>query len=181
MNILNRKRVHNCTVMVTFGRMFDHSLPACAFFFVCFWSGDYTYSTLYARTSPQWLSGLRRLCPNVSRQVACELVFGYVPTLCLDSGIVSPLRLRWVKGVSIFTCNLPPALHCGNTGVERTPNKCQHTKLTLEKKILPPLLLGFELTVFRSRVLSSYQQAIPAPKLCCGTKLPTLLKTSFFF
>ena len=27
-----------------------------------------------------------------------------------------------------FTC------HCGNTGVERTPNKSHHTKLTLEKK-----------------------------------------------
>ena len=31
-------------------------------------------------------------------------------------------------------------------GVEQTPNKSQHTKLTLEKKILPPLLLGFKLT-----------------------------------
>ena len=38
----------------------------------------------------------------------------------------------------------------GNTGVEWTPNKSQHTKLTLEKKILPPLLLGFELTTFQS-------------------------------
>ena len=25
--------------------------------------------------------------------------------------------------------------HCGNTGVEHTPNKSQHTKLTLEKKV----------------------------------------------
>ena len=38
--------------------------------------------------------------------------------------------------------------HCGNTGLERTPNKSQHTKLTLEAKILPPLLPGFELTSF---------------------------------
>ena len=30
--------------------------------------------------------------------------------------------------------------------MEQTPNKSQHAKLTLEKKILPPLLLGFELT-----------------------------------
>ena len=62
----------------------------------------------------------------------------------LDSRIVSPLRLRWVKGVCVLRCNLPPALlaewpgsftcHCGNTGVERTPNMSQHTKLTLEKK-----------------------------------------------
>ena len=56
-----------------FGRMFDNSFPACAVFVVvvvvCFFvslfrSGDqlaYTYSNLYARISPQWLSELRRL------------------------------------------------------------------------------------------------------------------------
>ena len=49
----------------------------------------------------------------------------------------------------------------GNTGVERTPNKSQHTKLTLEKKILPPLQPGFELATFRLRVRRSNQQAIP--------------------
>ena len=55
-------------------------------------------------------------------------------------------------GVCMFRCYLPPALlaewpgslpcHRGNTVVEQTLNKSQHTKLTLEKKILPPLLLG---------------------------------------
>ena len=45
--------------------------------------------------------------------------------------------------------------HCGKTGVEWTPNASQHTKLTPEKKILPPLLLGFELRTFRSQVLRS--------------------------
>ena len=49
-------------------------------------------------------------------------------------------------------------------GVQRALNKSQHTKLTLEKKILPPLLPGFELATFRSRVQRSYQQAIPAPQ-----------------
>ena len=53
--------------------------------------------------------------------------------------------------------------HYGNTGVEQTSNKSQHTKLTLEKKILPPLLPGFELATFGSRVRRSNQQAIPAP------------------
>ena len=46
--------------------------------------------------------------------------------------------------------------------MERTPNKSQHTKLTLEKKILQPLLPGFELATFRSRLRRFYQQAIPA-------------------
>ena len=46
----------------------------------------------------------------------------------------------------MFRCNLPPALlaewpgdftcHCGNTEVEQTLNKCQHTKLMLDKNIL---------------------------------------------
>ena len=37
-------------------------------------------------------------------------------------------------------------------GVERIPNKSQHTNLTLEKKSLPPFLTGFELATFRPRV-----------------------------
>ena len=53
--------------------------------------------------------------------------------------------------------------HCGNPGEERTPNKSQHIKLTLEKRILPPLLPGLELTIFRSWVRRSYQQATPDP------------------
>ena len=40
----------------------------------------------------------------------------------------------------------------------------QHTKLTLEKNILPPLLPGFEPVTFRSRAWRSNQRAIPAPK-----------------
>ena len=128
------------------------------------WNGNqlaHTSSTLYARISPRWFSELRRLWPNVPWQVACELVSGEVLTLCLDSGIVSPVRLRWVKDVCVLWCNLPPALlaewtgcfmcHCGDTGVERTPNKSHYTELSLEKKILPPFLPGFELASFRSR------------------------------
>ena len=77
------------------------------------------------------------------------------------------------QSVCMFRCNLPSSLlaewpdsfmcHCGNTGVEQTPNKSQHTKLTLEKKILPPLLPGFELATFQSWVWHSNQQAIPDP------------------
>ena len=52
--------------------------------------------------------------------------------------------------------------------MEQTPNKSQHTKLILEKKLLLPLLLGFKLTTFcRSQVQRSYQQVIPAPPVYC--------------
>ena len=41
-------------------------------------------------------------------------------------------------------------------------NKSQHRKLTLEKKILPPLLQGFEPATFQSWVRRSNHWAIPA-------------------
>ena len=43
--------------------------------------------------------------------------------------------------------------------MEQTPNKSQHRKLTLEKKILPLLLLGLNLSIMS---VALYQQAIPA-------------------
>ena len=43
-------------------------------------------------------------------------------------------------------------------------NKSQHRKLTLEKKILPPLLQGFEPTTFWSRVRRPNHWALPAPR-----------------
>ena len=50
-------------------------------------------------------------------------------------------------------------------------NKSQHTKLTLEKKILLPLLQRFEPVIFESRVWRSNHWAIPAPQnnaiRCC--------------
>ena len=46
-------------------------------------------------------------------------------------------------------------------------NKSQHRKLTLEKKILPPLLQGFEPATFQSRVRRSNHSAIPAPVPSC--------------
>ena len=56
--------------------------------------------------------------------------------------------VEW-PGSNSFMC------HCDNMGVEQTLNKSQHTKLTLEKKFLPSVLLGFELTTFKSRVWCS--------------------------
>ena len=48
-----------------------------------------------------------------------------------------------------FTC------HCSNMGVERTPNKSQHRTLTLEKKILTPLLPGIKPVTFWSWIWCS--------------------------
>ena len=87
-----------------------------------------------------------------------------IPTHCLDSDIACS-DFDGSKPICVFKCNLPPALlaewlgsftcHCSNTGLEWTLNKSQHTKLTLEKKILPPLLPEFKLATFWSRKKSS--------------------------
>ena len=143
--------------------MFQNSFSTCAFFF-SMWRSAHTHINL------------RQLWPSVPWWVACELISWLVPTLCQDNGIVSPLQLQWVKSVCVFRCNLPPALlaewlgsftcHCSITVVEWTLHKSQHAKLTLKKKILPPLLLGFEPTTFRSRVQRSSQQATQLPHAC---------------
>ena len=94
---------------------------------------------------------------------------------CAWTALDSPLRLRWVKGICVFRCNLPSALlaewpefftcHCSNTEMDRAPNKSQHTKLTLENKSLTPLLPGFELATFRARVRCSTNKLFRLPML----------------
>ena len=57
-------------------------------------------------------------------------------------------------------------------GLNGYQNKSQHRKLTLEKKILPPLQQGFEPATFRSRVWRSNHWAIPAPQHCLWRLFP---------
>ena len=52
-------------------------------------------------------------------------------------------------------------------------NKSQHRKLTLEKTVLPPFLLGLEPETFQSRVWRCNHGAIHAPML---RSLPSKLK-----
>ena len=58
------------------------------------------------------------------------------------------------------------------TAVTRKKNgyrnkKSEHRKLTLEKKILPPLLRGLELRIFRSRVRRSNHWTYPVWTVIC--------------
>ena len=108
----------------------------------------------YVRIGQRWLSELRWLCLSVPWWAACELIslIGSHEK-CLDS-TASPLQLRWVKGVPpVLLAEWPRSFmcHCGNMGVEWTLNNSQHTQSTLEKKILPPLLLAFKPATFWSR------------------------------
>ena len=79
--------------------------------------------------------------------------------------------------------NLPPALlaewpgsfscHSGNTGVEWTLNKSQHTKLTRQKKIFLPLLPEFELATFRSKMGRFTNKLSRLPGIACGSSQST--------
>ena len=62
-------------------------------------------------------------------------------------------------------------------------NKSQHRKSTLEKKILPPLLQGFEPATFQSWLRRSNHWAIPAPfgATHCALQHFLLRENTFFF
>ena len=105
--------------------MFDNSFPACAFVFLV----EISSCTLIPHFRPGSVhSGSASWddCDRVFPDELCLSLFpDRVPTLCMHS-IVRPLLLRWVKGVCVFRCNLPPAFlaewlesftcHCDNTG-----------------------------------------------------------------
>ena len=101
-----------------FGENIQQFIPLCAFFFKV----EISLRTLIPLISP----GSVHSC-SVSWD-DCDQVFPdevWAATLCLDSGLVSPLQVCLVKGVSMFRRNLPPELlaewlgsftcHCRNT------------------------------------------------------------------
>ena len=89
-----------------FGRMIENLFPACAFFFF-FFSVESSSGTLIPLFRPGSVHSGLASCDDCGRVINRFLI---VPTLCLDSGIVSPIRLRWVNGACVFGCNLSPAL-----------------------------------------------------------------------
>ena len=96
-----------------------------------------------------------------------------VPTLCLDSGIVSSFWRCWIKGVCVFRCNLPPAPFgrmtgsfyvLRHTGMKRTPNKSQHTELRAAgEENSPAAPAGIRTRNLSLTSPGVCQQAIPAP------------------
>ena len=157
--------------------MFYNSFPACAFCFVLLVEiSSCTLISLFRPGSVHIGSASWDDCDQVFPDEFH--VSSFPDRLLLDSGIVSPLRLGGVKGLCVFRGNLPPArlaewpwsVTClyVNKGVEWTLNKSQHTKLTLEKKILPLFMLGFELATFWSRVQRSTNAVSQLPS--CGSR-----------
>ena len=92
-----------------------HSLPALFIVSIIIISSRTLIPLLYARISPQWLSELRRLWSSVPRQVACELVSGYVLTLCLNSGVVSVTNVARASVVHQTAACFPAGEDCRTT------------------------------------------------------------------
>ena len=126
------------------------------------------YSAVF-EAPPKW-------CTQVLPWMAPHETFA-VSAQVLCTPCTMPLHAKpHTYGVCVFSCNLPPArlaewpgsftCYCGNTGWNGYRNKSQHRKSTLEKKILPPLLQGFEPATFQSRVRRSNHWAVPARLVC---------------
>ena len=89
-------------------RMFDHLFYANALFYLFIVEVETSSPTLIPLFRPESVhSGLASL-DDCGRMFPDKLRVSSFP--CLDSGIVSSLRLRWVKGVCVFRCNLSSAL-----------------------------------------------------------------------
>ena len=147
-----------------FGTMFDHSFPACAFFLfllICrlartpsFHSLGQDQSTVAQKAEMTATECSQMSCVWAHFLIGSHIVPGQphsqsTPT-SLGQGCMhvsgQPANYIFGRIPASFMC------HCSNTRVEGTPSKSQHRKLTLEKKILPPLLPGFEPATFWSEV-----------------------------
>ena len=117
-----------------FGRMFDHSRQR--FFFFLKWTlACPLFMPGSVHIGSVSLDDFGQMFPD-KLHVSCF----WTAALSAQSDFVgSRVYVCW------FRCNLLPVFlaewagsficHCGNIGMERTPNKSQHTKVTLEKKI----------------------------------------------
>ena len=140
---------------------------------------------LKARIIPQWFIELRRRRPCVPGRVACELasLIGSQTTAWTEESAPSNFvesRVHAYLTVTFQPAEWPESFtcQCDKTWMKRTPNKSQHWKLTLAKKILPRLLPGFDSTTTWSRVWISTRWAIPTPFLLLINKTA---KTTVFF
>ena len=81
-----------------FWRLFDHSFPACAFC-VCV---EISSRTLIPLFTPGSVHNGSASWDDCARMFPDELCVSSFMTGSLDSGIVNPLQLRWVKEVCAF-------------------------------------------------------------------------------
>ena len=111
------------------------------FFFFFFFKVEISSRTLIPLLRPGWVHSGSVSWDDCDWVFPDELRVSSFPDRFphYDCGIVNPLWLRWVKGVCMFRCNLPPAIfftcHCGNTGVERTTNRVSTKSWLWKRKV----------------------------------------------
>ena len=110
----------------------------------------------HVKLSSSW----RILCtPNY--HTPCHFMQGHLCKVCL--AVTCHLRF-WQNDRDLLCATVV------KWGWNRYQNKSQHRKSTLKKKILLPLLQGFEPTTFQSQVRHSNHWAIPTPTV--GVNVP---------
>ena len=103
------------------------------------------------------LTALAWLVPHETAAIsACHFMQSYIRKVYACLAVTCHLRF-WQNDRGLLRAT---AVTRGWNGYR---NKSQHRKLTLEKKILPPLLQRIEPTTFRSLVQRSNHWAIPSP------------------
>ena len=164
-------------------------IPHLRFFF--FQSGDQfanTNSTFMTRISPQWLSELRWLWTSIPWRVACKFVF------LMDSHTMMPMLGEhnqpiptWLKGLYVFSCNLPSALleewlrpfmsSCGNSGGGMDTEIKVSTRLSdYESGALPPSFTPAP----RMLVMTVAANSMHLNFHVCGNQIPTHFRSLQF-
>ena len=167
-NALSANMIH-INLNVIFHTHVEHSPTITTFMCEIFYASEQTHHALVtldsewvtaALHSTFWISSkmvyLQR-CSVGTWLVPCETAAISVHVLCTPYNhvlVYSVIRshVRRVHACLAVTCHLhfwqtdlgSFTCFCGNSGWNRYWNKIQHRKMTLEKKILPPLLPGIE-------------------------------------
>ena len=129
-----------------------------AFFF--FWiSTEVVYLQRWHGWCHKKLLPSRHVLCTPYNHAPCHFVQSHICKVCVCLAVTCHLHF-WQNDLGLLHATVV------TQGWNGYRNKSQHRKLTLEKKILPPLQQGFEPVTFRSRVRHSNHWAIPAPWPC---------------
>ena len=121
-----------------------------------FYSASFEYQPKWCNTALAWLPVSAQALCTPCNHAPCHFMQSHIRKVYL--AVACHLNF-WQNGRDLLSA---AAVTRGWNGYR---NKSQHRKLTLEKKILPPLQQGFEPATFRSRVRCSNHWAIPAPNI----------------
>ena len=122
------------------------------------WSGVFTaLAWLVPQESAARESQSQRVLCTPYNHAPCHFMQSHIRKVYACLAVTCHLRF-WQNDLGLLRATAV------TRGWNRYRNKSQHRKLTLEKKILPPLQQGFKPETLQSRVRRSNHWAIPAPQ-----------------